>query len=335
MERQQTQLMSMGTAIRPVERHGMEAISFFLYDPVKGAIMGRTPKSWALIIIFYCIYYSCLAGFWYACLLIFFHISIQDPKEIGEFAKPRWLLDESRIGVSPALGIRPNQTDKLMDSCMILFNKDSEADVMDGKQVKMPGWGPWKQRTDDFLANYEDCKDGDFCKTDLGECVKDNYGWDKGTPCIILKLNKIYGLIPDWYNDTSKLPNDPEKNNVFPTKLKTHIDGLAKEKDKRNQVWVECKGESPADEENIGPMTYFPTDRGFPKKYFPYVNQKGYKSPLIAVRFDDPKIGQLLHIECRAWAKNIGYNRMDRLGKAHFELMVYSKDINPSTVPPK
>lgn len=35
-----------------------------------------------------------------------------------------------------------------------------------------------------------------------------------------------------------------------------------------------------------------------------------------------PKIGQLLHIECRAWARNIGYDRMKRVGMVHFELMM-------------
>merc|ERR1711878_7572 len=60
------------TAIKPVERHGLEAVKWFLYDKDTGAIIGRTPKSWALITIFYIIYYSCLAAFWVLCLYIFF-----------------------------------------------------------------------------------------------------------------------------------------------------------------------------------------------------------------------------------------------------------------------
>ena len=49
-----------GTAIKPVERHGMEAIKYFFHNPDTGEIMTRTPMSWLLITVFYVIYYSCL-----------------------------------------------------------------------------------------------------------------------------------------------------------------------------------------------------------------------------------------------------------------------------------
>merc|ERR1712141_340970 len=50
------------TAIKPVERHGWEAFSWFMYDKNTGAIMGRTPMSWLLITVFYIIYYTLLAS---------------------------------------------------------------------------------------------------------------------------------------------------------------------------------------------------------------------------------------------------------------------------------
>ena len=66
-----------------------------------GAIMGRTPMSWLLITVFYIIYYPCLAGFWVACLYIFF--------QFVDNEKPRWEQENSLIGRSPALGVRPGQ----------------------------------------------------------------------------------------------------------------------------------------------------------------------------------------------------------------------------------
>jgi hypothetical protein len=30
-------------------------------------------------------------------------------------------------------------------------------------------------------------------------------------------------------------------------------------------------------------------------------------------------------VECRAWAANIKYDRRDKIGKAHFELLVHNK----------
>ena len=79
------------TAIKPVERHGWEAISWFLYDKNTGAIMGRTPKSWLLIFLFYVVYYSCLAGFWAACLAIFMNTTIT-------YEEPKWQQEQSIIG---------------------------------------------------------------------------------------------------------------------------------------------------------------------------------------------------------------------------------------------
>ena len=45
-----------GTAIKPEgwDRSGCEAFKYFLYNPDTGAILSRTPMSWAKIILFYC-----------------------------------------------------------------------------------------------------------------------------------------------------------------------------------------------------------------------------------------------------------------------------------------
>ena len=66
------------TAIKPVgwDRSGCEAFKwaffdccivkdltlfrYFLYNPETGEILSRTPLSWAKIILFYCVYYTCL-----------------------------------------------------------------------------------------------------------------------------------------------------------------------------------------------------------------------------------------------------------------------------------
>lgn len=104
------------TAIRPPERHGMEKYTHILYDPKNGTFLTRTPKSWALITLFYLIYYSCLAGFWMACMTIFLKIQIQVPSDNNQNAKPTWLLKESIIGKNPGLGVRPSQTVEELDS---------------------------------------------------------------------------------------------------------------------------------------------------------------------------------------------------------------------------
>jgi hypothetical protein len=55
--------------------------TFFESLPSPLQILTRTPKSWALIILFYCVYYTCLAAFWYGMLQLFFlTLRFDEPK---------------------------------------------------------------------------------------------------------------------------------------------------------------------------------------------------------------------------------------------------------------
>lgn len=128
-----------------------------------------------------------------------------------------------------------------------------------------------------------------MCKFDLNkfdQCTHEkSYGYNNSAPCIFLKLNRIYGWQPEYFNDPTNLPDE------MPKTLKDHIQSL--EAKERDQVWVSCKGENGADEEILGDAQYFPT-QGFPSYFYPYVNTPGYLSPLVAVKFTRPK--RKLHI---------------------------------------
>ncbi|XP_023230731.1 sodium/potassium-transporting ATPase subunit beta-2-like [Centruroides sculpturatus] len=87
-------------------------------------------------------------------------------------------------------------------------------------------------------------------------------------------------------------------------------------------VYISCQGENPADKENIGPLTYYPAKGTIPRYYFPFRNLEGYLSPFVFVHFEKPVPGVLINIECKAWAKNIRHDRMERMGSVHFELLV-------------
>ena len=143
-----------------------------------------------------------------------------------------------------------------------------------------------------------------------------NFGYPSGSPCVLLKLNKIYGLVPEYYNTTEELPDD------MPDMVRDNIAAAAD----KNKIWVSCMGEYPADKEAVESFEYFPADAGFSSAYFPYLNQAGYQSPLVAVRLNNIPAGQLVHIECRAWAKNIKYDRRDRIGIVHFEVVAHNED---------
>lgn len=322
------------TAIKPIERHGFEAISWFCWDRNRRAIMGRTPKSWGLIILFYMCYYFILASFWSLMMYIFFTTIVDD--------RPKWAGEESLIGTSPGLGLRPSPPDDSITSSMIIFNKD-----LDQSTMYVPGYEVWKEQVDTFLNKNYNHKNGTrtcqvnednyryryrkkpklSCKFDLavlGDCDGKRdpyYGYRGGRPCLYFKLNRIYDVFNEPYDETLGDP-DYDFPLDMPESLRQHINRM----ENKNQVWLDCQGEDPADKEAIGPMVYFPKERGFPSQYFPYMNHRPYESPVVAVKFTNPKVGQLLHIECRAWARNIKYSRKHRIGMVRFELFILDKN---------
>lgn len=296
-----------------------ESFKTFLWNSETSQFLGRTGSSWAKILLFYVIFYTGLAVFFSAMLVVFF--------QTLDSKVPKWQGDRSLIGSNPGLGFRPMPPDTNVESTLIWFRASDEQNIQH-----------WTNQLDEFLEEYkkrgtipsggnvEQCnydrppQPGKVCDVNIRElypCTTENkYNYKRGAPCIFLKLNKIYGWKPIMYNDTTKLPDK------MPQELKNYIEETRKiNPSSVNTVWVTCEGENPADVENIGPINYFPK-RGFPGYFFPYLNHEGYLSPIVAVNFERPATGVLINIECKAWAHNIYHDRLERRGSVHFELMV-------------
>ncbi|XP_044734640.1 sodium/potassium-transporting ATPase subunit beta-2-like isoform X1 [Chrysoperla carnea] len=303
--------------LKPVELPFREKFSKFLHDPEENTYFGRTIVSWAKIGLFYLIFYGCLAALVAICMWVFFQTL--DPRI------PKWQLDESLIGTNPGLGFRPMPVEAAVGSTLIWYKgtkvenyqywKDSLEKFL--KVYKQPGLNPGRGQNI-YNCDYDQLPQrGQVCNVDVNSwapChVENEFGYHKSSPCIFLKLNKIYGWRPEFYNDTNNL------DERMPKALKQYIKTVPSKE--LNTIWVSCEGENPADKENIGPVQYYPR-QGFPGYFFPYENSEGYLSPLVAVQFTRPIPGILINIECKAWAKNIHHDRHDRLGSVHFELMI-------------
>ncbi|XP_016944556.3 sodium/potassium-transporting ATPase subunit beta-1 [Drosophila suzukii] len=287
-----------------------QTFSQMIYDPQDGTFFGRTGKSWSQLMLFYTIFYIVLAALFTICMQGLLSTVNDD--------EPKWKLHDSLIGTNPGLGFRPlsEQTER---GSVISFDgkKDAESDY-------------WIGLIDDFLREYnhtegrqmQHCSFGqarnhsDVCVVNIdlfGSCSKANsYGYKTNQPCIFLKLNKIYGWEPQVYEEEQKGMPDDLKKVINETK-----------KEERQQIWVSCNGHLGKDKEHFENIRYFPT-QGFPSYYYPYQNQKGYLSPLVAVQFNSPPKGQMLDVECRAWAKNIHYSgsARDRMGSVTFQVIV-------------
>jgi len=303
------------TAIKPEgwDRTGFEAFKYFIYNPDTGEILSRTPLSWLKITLFYCVYYTLLAGFWIGCLHIFF---MTIPSE-----HPRWLLDASIIGSNPGLGIRPKPTDERIDSSMFVLKigeRDTKPTDENGEGDKNIDYAVRVRNYMDMYTNItglEDChnmtgKSNEtkciFDTTVLGECGDYPYGFtvesaDLGPqegfrpgsgsgssgmfaePCVFLKLNKIqyWQPTPIKCEDASCTVLQNEKYDKMSPKLKNKIAAAHYNKD-TDYVWVDCFGRYAADQESIN-LEYFPNNQGMATKYFPYKGGN-YHAPLVAIK---------------------------------------------------
>ncbi|XP_077296718.1 nervana 1 [Arctopsyche grandis] len=297
-----------------------ENVQLAVYNPNERAFLGRTRKSWAQIIFFYLVFYAGLTALFSICMKGLL-------STISE-TEPKWKLDASLIGTNPGVGFRP-LSDRTEEGSLIWYDAKNKTQVT-----------KWVNLINEFLELYLENEnipggvrnqvqcdfqrrpgDGQVCAVNVGSwapCTPSaNYSYDHSSPCFFLKLNKIYGWVPDFYDDPNDLPEE------MPPDLKEYIRNSTAEE--RRQVWITCSGESPIDKELLGPngIRYIPT-HGLPEYYFPYTNTPGYLSPLIAVQIVRPPLNRIINIECRAWAKNIIYvgSQRDRQGSVHFELMI-------------
>lgn len=285
------------TAIRPPERHGIDKYTYILYDPKNGTVLTRTPKSWALIIIFYCIYYSCLAAFWMACMKIFLHIQINEQE-------PTWKMADSIIGTNPGIGVRPSQIEENVgtgifeidtkfewkggneDDIKTLINKTLEdlGRAKKWKDIRAAGGNVgYALRAHEFFKSYGkvdqkevagSCLDDKyrserhklcpFDLTSLGACQNFPYGYSNTSdqyglaPCVFLKFNRIMGLEPT--------PIDKANAEKQDDSLKSD-DSIEFLKDLKDQsypkgVYIKCEGEYPADKEVLKDMKMFPAAPG-------------------------------------------------------------------------
>jgi len=251
------------------------------------------------------------------------------------------------IGSNPGLGYRPRLDNEDPYSSLIWFTHGGDGN-----------WRKLKDSLDNFLKEYEPgywanagasqtkcnwdrppLEKDEACEFNLEwlsnqgsdiKCIsEEHYGYYHGQPCILLKLNRIYGWQPEPYYDIQEIEAHPE----MPKDLKRHIrntweencangtEAIQRRCPQLNMVWLHCDGETDPDKESIGSVTYTPW-RGFPAHFFPYYNQLGYLQPIVMVQLKDPTPGVLINIQCRAWAKFIEHNDQKMRGSVHIEFLM-------------
>ncbi|XP_051877978.1 protein ATP1B4 [Pristis pectinata] len=262
----------------------------FLWNPAKKEFMGRTSKSWSLILVFYVCLYSFLAGMFSLCL--YGMLSTLSPYT------PRY---RDRVN-NPGVMIQPN-----IGGFSITFNLTDETT-----------WSQYVKNLHQFLAPYNNSiqatknipcspggyfmQDGDeseerlacqFNRTMLENCsgIEDpTFGYSRGKPCILLKMNKIIGYLPG----------------------------------KGTTPYVSCeimKGK------NNVTIHFYPNDGTFDLTYFPYygkLTHVNYSTPLVAMQYEHMEKNSKVNIQCKINGPGIKNNIVqDRFsGRIFFSLYI-------------
>ncbi|KAM9845306.1 sodium/potassium-transporting ATPase subunit beta-3-like [Aulostomus maculatus] len=274
------------TEDKPASKENVSSWKDSFYNPRTGEVLGRTAGSWALILLFYLVFYCFLAGM-FALTMWVMLLTLDDHV-------PRY---RDRVP-HPGLVIRPNTLD-------ISFNKSDPLK-----------YGQYVQHLENFLRGYndsvqeknEDCRRGDyFLQDDSEEMPKKvcrfkrsslsfcsglsdlSFGYSDGKPCILLKMNRIIGLKPrgDPYINCTIKKENPIPMQYFPS------------------------------EGRIDKM-YFP--------YYGKKAHKDYLQPLVAVKLllTREDYNKELQVECRVEGSDLRNNdeRDKFLGRVTFRIKV-------------
>lgn len=232
----------------------------------------------------------------------------------------------SRNRINPGLGYRP-QVDVEDDLIYYDERESSESDRL-VRNLKIYLTHYYDERNDTSSQEITDCAERDLdtlrneitasrshCAFDYVEMLRGTecdpnvgfgYSAPSTGPCVLIKLNRIAGWLPQTYQRMSDLPFDPALINLDPAVLDTN-------------VFVTCTGEYGTDQDAIAHanLTYYSVNsRQFnvnkvgllPVYYYPYLNQPNYKSPLVFVHFKNLPTNQIVNVICRAFARNIDSN---------------------------
>jgi sodium/potassium-transporting ATPase subunit beta len=251
--------------------------------------------------------------------------------------RPRYYMEKSVMKtrsnpLSPGLGFRP-QPNVLKN--LISVNKNPAKDDVNAYVKNLDQYLQiyyWKQNKVVKQENDDANDDSDdsyalvqkFVINRPGDCTPEKeYGFASGKPCVLVKMNKIYGFEP-------KPGVSVHEKGAFANANCTH---------NSKSVAVHCSGEYLADIDNIGPIHYRsesgPSDQcgALETKWFPYKGKSNrqdvYQAPYIWVQFTKPKPNVLINVLCRVFGQNIDFDK--KAGRALTRFQIYVEDLPVSS----
>uniref|UniRef100_A0A673N623 Sodium/potassium-transporting ATPase subunit beta n=1 Tax=Sinocyclocheilus rhinocerous TaxID=307959 RepID=A0A673N623_9TELE len=164
----------------------------FIYNPRTGEFIGRTASSWALIFLFYLVFYGFLAGMFSLTMWVMLQtLDEHTPTYRDRVANP---------GENPTskLAVSLCSSDKLSHSAYARTQNfqsgmHSYNDSLQEANKPCPDGMYFEQ---DDVEEKKACQ---FKRSELRQCsglADSNFGYSEGQPCILVKMNRVIGLRP-------------------------------------------------------------------------------------------------------------------------------------------
>ncbi|XP_036404839.1 sodium/potassium-transporting ATPase subunit beta-2a [Megalops cyprinoides] len=269
----------------------------FLWNPRTHEFLGRTASSWGLILLFYLIFYIFLAGMFVLTMYVMLlTLDEYNPTYQDRLATPGMMIRPKLESLEIIYNIENTESwDKYvqaLDTFLTPYNNSQQ--VMNNKECTPDRY--FVQEDSGEIRNNpkRSCQ---FNRTMLEECsgiIDRDYGYRAGKPCILIKLNRVIGMLPG-------------KDGKSP--------------------YVTC-GAKKEDAANMGTLVYYPPNATFNLMYFPYYGKRAqvnYTQPLVAVKFMNATYNTDINVECKINSNTIAEPQSDRdkfAGRVSFKLRI-------------
>ncbi|XP_067849030.1 sodium/potassium-transporting ATPase subunit beta-1-like [Heptranchias perlo] len=289
----------------------------FLWNSEKKEAFGRTGSSWFKILLFYLIFYGCLAGIFIGTIqVLLLTISDFEPKYQDRVAPPG--LSHAPYAIKTEISFsmsNPKSYESFVQSMNKLLENYNESSQVGSTPFEdcseTPGDYITRGNLDDSQGQKRVCR---FHRAWLKNCSgldDSNYGYADGKPCVIAKLNRIVGFFP----------KPPKNNSDLRGELQANYNQFV--------LPVHCEAKREEDRGKIGSVEYFGMGGypGFPLQYYPYYGQRlqeKYLQPLLAIQFTNLTHNVELRIECKVFGDNIEYSEKDRF-RGRFDVKIEVK----------
>ncbi|CAL9694192.1 unnamed protein product [Knipowitschia caucasica] len=269
----------------------------FIWNPRTHELLGRTATSWGLILLFYLVFYLFLAGM-FALTMYVMLMTLDD-------YRPTW---QDRL-TTPGMMIRPKGEQLYISYSMSKSESYSDltsslssflSQYNDTVQAQTNDNCPPDQyfiQEDSGEVRNNPKRSCQFNRTSLEVCsgiTDPTFGYSSGQPCVLLKLNRVIGMLPG-------------KDGQSP--------------------FVSCGAKK--EHGNVGPLAYYPPNGTLNLMYYPYYGNKAqvnYSQPLVAVKFLNASLNTDLSVECRINSNTLGdvyANERDKFaGRVSFILRI-------------